>query len=127
MSASEIEAAKRQAMLAKARLDSRMVAVQQRLRPGNLANEAWDGVKDKSEALTETALAEVKKRPVAVSLAAGALALFLARRPLKRAAQRIWAEEEVDDGIVRTSIPTDDETFNAAAPELVASVTEGVI
>ncbi len=127
MSVNEIEQAKRNAVTARNRLDSALVALQHRLRPGNLATEAWDGVKDKSEALTETALAEVKKRPVAVSAAIGAFALFLARKPLGRAVSRIWTEDEEDDGIVRTVIPTDNETYSAAAPSVAASVTEGVI
>jgi hypothetical protein len=126
MSASEIEQAKRHVAMARARLESSAAAIQYRLKPGNLATEAWDGVKDKSEALTETALAEVRKRPVAVSLAAGALALFLTRRPLIRAVGRLLSRDEEDDRIT-TVIPTDDERFSAAAPSVAASVTEGVI
>ena len=61
-----------------ARSDARR-RVQQRLQPGNLAGEAWDGVKDKSADLADGALQAVKKRPAAVSLALGAFALFLAR------------------------------------------------
>ena len=126
MTAKELEQAKRNAIVARARLDSSVGALQLRLRPGNLATEAWDGVKDKSESLAEGALDAVKKRPAAVSLAIGAFALFLAREPLKRAVTRIWTEGEEDDGRITTTIPTENEKFRAAAPTIAASVTEGV-
>ena len=126
MSLEKVEQAKRNAILAKARLDGTLVAVQQRVRPGNLATEAWDGVREKSSDLADGALQAVKKRPAAVSVALGALALFLARDPLKRAVTRLIAGEEEDDGAVTTMIDTDKRKFNAAAPIVDASVREGV-
>jgi len=84
-----IEQAKREAVRAKERFERTLAAVQERLSPGNLAGEAWDGVKDKSADLAEGALQAVKSRPKAVSLAIGALAVFLARQPLKRAVSRL--------------------------------------
>jgi hypothetical protein len=84
-----IEQAKREAVRARARFERTLAEVQQRLSPGNLAGEAWDGVKDKSADLAEGALQAVKSRPKAVSLAVGALAVFLARQPLKRAVSRL--------------------------------------
>ena len=126
MSLDKVEQAKRNAILAKSRLDSTLVAVQQRVRPGNLATEAWDGVREKSSNLADGALQAVKKRPAAVSVALGALALFLARDPLKRAVTRLIAGEEEDDGAVTTMVDTDKRKFNAAAPIVDASVREGV-
>jgi hypothetical protein len=121
-----VERAKREAVAARRRLDSTLVAVQQRLRPASLAGEAWDGVKDKSADLADGALSAVKKRPAAVSMALGAFALFLAREPLKRAVTRMVAgEPEPDDRIV-TRIETGDAKFTASAPIVDASVTEGV-
>jgi len=89
-----IEAAKREALRARARFEQTLAAVQQRLKPGNLAEEAWDGVKDKSADLADNALQAVKSRPKAVSLALGALAIFLARQPLKRAVSRLVSGDE---------------------------------
>ena len=129
MSAKLIEQAKRDAVMARRRLDSTIVAVQQRLRPANLAGEAWDGVKDKSADLAEGALGAVKKRPAAVSVAVGAVALFLAREPLKRVVTRLVAgeaDEPAEDGRVVTRIETGDSKFKASAPIVDASVTEGV-
>ena len=89
MSLAEIEQAQRAARLARARFDATLAATQDRLRPANLAEEAWDGVKEKSASVAEDAVDAVKQRPGMVSLALGAVALFLARRPLKRAAGRL--------------------------------------
>lgn len=128
MTVERIEQAKREAVRARARLDSSLVALQQRLRPGNLAGEAWDGVKDKSADLADGALTAVRKRPAAVSLAVGAVALFLAREPLKRTVKRLFTDEEegADDGLVVTRIETADAKFSASTPIVDASVTEGV-
>ena len=97
MSLADVEQAKRDAAAARVRLDSHIVALQLRLRPANLAGEAWGGVKDKSADLAEGAFEAVKKRPAAVSAALGALALFLAREPLKRAAVRLISGANPDE------------------------------
>jgi hypothetical protein len=93
MSAKELEQAKRDAVNARARVEITIADVQQRLRPGSLAGEAWDGVKGKSADLADGALKAVKKRPAAVSLALGAFALFLARAPIKRAVTRLVSRD----------------------------------
>jgi len=94
----EIEQAKREAVRARTRFERTLAAVQQRLQPGNLAEEAWDGVKDKSADLADGALQAVKNRPKAVSVVVGAFALFLARGPLKRAASRLISGDGDDEG-----------------------------
>ena len=98
MSLPAITAARREALRAKDRLDRTLAAVQHRLSPGNLAEEAWDGVKDKGADLAEGALEAVKSRPKAVSLALGAFALFLARAPLKRVVTRLVSGNGSEDG-----------------------------
>ena len=99
MSLAEIERARRGAVGARARFEQTLAALQERLRPASLAEEAWDGVKDKSADLADGALQAVRKRPGAVSLALGAFALFLARAPLKRAVGRLVSGEGEEDGI----------------------------
>jgi hypothetical protein len=89
MNLTKISQARRAALRAKDRFDRTLAAVQHRLSPGNLAEEAWDGVKDKGADMAEEALQAVKSRPKAVSLALGAFAVFLARAPLKRAVGRL--------------------------------------
>ena len=126
MSLETIEQAKRNAVMARRRLDSTLVAVQLRLKPGNLAGEAWDGVKDKSADLADGALTAVRKRPAAVSMAVGAVALFLAREPLKRTVRRLFTDEAEPDGdLIVTRIETENPQFTASAPFVDAAVTEG--
>ena len=118
MSLDELEKAKREVSAARRRLESTLGALQLRLRPVNLAGEAWDGVKDKGADLADGALSAVKKRPGAVSVALGAFALFLARDPIKRAVTRMVSgdEEEPEDGRIVTRIETGDSKFIASAP-----------
>jgi DNA invertase Pin-like site-specific DNA recombinase len=94
MSAAAIAEAKREAVLARQRAERSFAALRDRLQPGSLAEEAWDGVKDKSAEVADNALQAVKSRPKAVSLALGALAIFLARQPLKRAVSRLISGDE---------------------------------
>ena len=93
-----ISEAKRASLQARDRLERTLAAVQHRLSPGNLAEEAWDGVKDKGANMAEGALQAVKSRPRAVSLALGAFALFMARAPLKRAVTRLISGDGEGDG-----------------------------
>ena len=122
MSLDRVEEAKRNTVRARSRLEDTLGALQQRLSPGNLAGEAWDGVKDKGADLADGALQAVKKRPAAVSLALGAFALFLARAPLKRAVNRLISGEDDDaDGIDPEGSELTDK-----APGAEANVKEGV-
>jgi hypothetical protein len=81
----EIVQAKREAEAARQRLAATLAELQERLRPGTLASNAWEGVKDKSGELADDAMQAVKTRPVAVSAALAAFTLFLARAPIKSA------------------------------------------
>ncbi len=92
MTLNEVEQARRNAVAARARLDATLAATRARLHPGSLAGEAWDGVKAKGADLADEAVAAVKARPLAVSAGIGALALFLARGPLTRAAKRLISD-----------------------------------
>lgn len=128
MNPAEIEAAKRASVRARRELDSTMVALQTRLHPKSLATEAWDGVKEKSGDLADSALGAVRERPAAVGLAVGAVALFLARDPLRRAVGRLLSrngEADEDDGIVTVRIDTDSENYNPAAPLVDAPLKQG--
>lgn len=126
MSLDRVEQAKRNAVMARRRLDSTLGALQLRLKPANLAGEAWDGVKEKSAEVADGALSAVKKRPAAVAAAIAALSLFLAREPLRRAAVRLFADdgEAEDDGLVLTRIETGDARFSASTPIVDAAMRE---
>jgi hypothetical protein len=86
MSLEALQQAKGDAVAARARFLDTLGEAQQRLKPGNLASEAWTGVKNKSAAAAGNAVDAAKKRPGTVALVLGGLALFLARKPIAKAA-----------------------------------------
>jgi hypothetical protein len=89
--------AKSEAEAARRRLAATMAELQERLRPGNLASNAWEGVKDKSGELADDAMQGIKARPVAVSAALAAFTLFLARAPIKSAVSDLLAGGDEDE------------------------------
>jgi hypothetical protein len=92
MSANEIARAKTEAEMARRRLTGTLAEIQTRLKPGTLANNAWEGVKDRSGELADDAVEAVKARPVAAGAMLGAFLLFLARSPIKNAASRLLGD-----------------------------------
>jgi hypothetical protein len=86
MSIEMLQQAKSDAVAARARFFETLDEAQERLKPGNLANQAWTGVKDRTAEAAGNAVEAVKSRPKTVALVLGGLALFLARRPIGRAA-----------------------------------------
>jgi len=64
--------------------------LQLRLQPKTLASEAWEKAKMKGADLAEDAVDAVTSRPVAVGGVAAAVAMFLAREPIKDAAVKIY-------------------------------------
>ena len=89
MSIETLQQAKSDAVAARTRFFDTLEEAQARLKPGNLANEAWTGVKDKTTEAAGNAVEAVKSRPKTVALVLGGLALFLARRPIGRAATNL--------------------------------------
>lgn len=87
-----IEAAKMEAERARKQLGTTMTSLQQRLKPGALADQAWTGVKDKGSELADGAVEAVKARPAAAAGAVAAIFLFLARRPIVSGATRLWTQ-----------------------------------
>ena len=85
MSLEALQQAKSDAMVARAQFLDTLGEAQERLKPGNLAGEAWTGVKSKSVEAAGNAVAAVKKRPGTMALVLGGLALFFARKPVGRA------------------------------------------
>jgi len=132
----QLEVAQYQAEQAKKRFNSTLGALQYRLKPGTLANTAWDGVRDKSSEIaddaihavsgaTDGALQTLKERPVAAGGIAAGVLLFLARAPLLRAASRLFGRRREDEGIVHADLEGH-ENYDLAAPTVQRSLNEGV-
>lgn len=84
MSASDLRIAEKRghAEAARERFMGTVEEIKLRLAPRTLAQEAWEGAKDKGAEVAEGAVSAVKERPaVAAGVAAGA-ALILARKPI---------------------------------------------
>lgn len=118
--------ARYEAEQAKKRLGSSVGAVQYRLKPGTLANNAWEGVRDKSSDLADDALQAVKARPVAASGVLAGLVVFLAREPLWRGVSRIFSRGKHDDGVIVANLDNTDGNFDLTAPDMPRSANEGV-
>ena len=119
MSAERVEQASRGVRMARARLDSTIGALQHRMKPANLAGEAWDGVKGKSADLAEGARDATRKHPAAVAALLGALGLFLARDPIRRGIGRLVsgdADQEEGEELITTRIETASDRFNVLEP-----------
>jgi hypothetical protein len=97
MSADELRLAKQEAENARRRLAATAAELQQRLKPGTLAHNAWAGVKDKSGAIADDAVEAVKARPVPVAAVLAAFTLFLARAPIKSAVGRLFDGGDGDE------------------------------
>lgn len=89
-SAERIAAAKAESQRARGLFLSTATALQQRLRPGTLASQAWTGVKEKGGEIADDAVEAVKHRPAIASGVAAAFLLFLAREPIISAASRMF-------------------------------------
>jgi hypothetical protein len=133
----QLELAQFQAEQAKKRFNSTLGALQYRLKPGTLATNAWDEVRDKSSEMADDAfhtvngiadgtLHAIKERPVAASGIAAGIVLFLARAPLLRAASRLFSSKHEDEGIVHADLEVH-EKYDLTAPTVQKSLDEGVI
>jgi hypothetical protein len=78
----EVAAARIEAERARGQLIETARQLQERLSPGNLAQNAWQGAKSKGADLAEEAVDAVRRRPAIASGVVAAIALFLAREPL---------------------------------------------
>ena len=85
-----VRAARAEVETCKAEMIDTVRELQQRLQPSTLASGAWEAAKNKGANLAEDAVDAVKSRPLAVGGVAAALALFLARDPIKDVAKRLY-------------------------------------
>jgi hypothetical protein len=124
VSADELRIAKQEAERARRRLAATAAELQQRLKPGTLASNAWTGVKDKGGEMAGDAVEAVKSRPVPVAAALTAFTLFLARAPLKAAVARLFAGGEEDEDLVTVRLDGGDKDYDLTAP-VAARTSEG--
>lgn len=116
MSANELRLAKQEAERARRRVASTAAELQQRLKPGTIASNAWAGVKDKGGEIADTTVEAVKARPVPVAAALTAFTLFLARSPIKSAVSWLFSSSKEDEDVVTVRVGKGDENYDLTAP-----------
>lgn len=82
--------ARSEAALAKERLMATVHEVQDRLAPATIARNAWEGVRDKGEAVAEQTVDLARRKPALPIAAGGAIVAFAVRRPVGRLLGRIF-------------------------------------
>jgi len=86
----KITAARIEVERAKGALLDTARALMERFQPHNLVDDLWESAKNKGADLAEDAVDAVAKRPVAIGGVVAALAMFLAREPLKKATVKFY-------------------------------------
>jgi Protein of unknown function (DUF3618) len=124
MSSGELTMAKQEAERARRRLASTAAELQQRLKPGTIASNAWAGVKDKSGEIADDAVEAVKARPVPVAAALTVFTLFLARAPIKSAVSWLFSGGSEDEDLITVRVDEGDENYDLTAP-ITARTSEG--
>lgn len=104
----DVTAARIEVERARAQLMDTAQALQSRLSPKTLAQNAWEGAKVKGADLAEDAVDAVRKRPLAATGVVAAIAMYLAREPLKDLAGKLVGggnrkDEELGSNIERTN------------------------
>lgn len=82
--AADLVLARSRAEAARARLTGTLVDIQARLNPKALAREAMGELKEAAQDLARGGVAELKRHPVTLASGAAAIALLLARGPIRR-------------------------------------------
>ena len=85
----QVAAARIEAERRRAQLMATAHQLQERLSPRTLARGAWQGAREKGADLAEDAVDAVRSRPLAATGVVAAIAMFLAREPLKDLAGKI--------------------------------------
>ncbi len=85
----EVVAARSEVERSRSRLMSTAQELQERLSPKTLARDAWQGAKMKGADMAEDAVDAVRSRPYAAGGVVAAIAMFLARDPIRDLAGKL--------------------------------------
>ena len=113
--------AKRNASRARARVDTDVAALQYRLHPRTIADNAIDTVRDKKD----QAVGAARRRPAITAVAGSAIALLVLRKPLtglyRFVSRRLRKDEDEASGT------TQRQKGNGAAPDSVSAPPDDLI
>ncbi len=122
----QLEQAAAEVGRSKRQLASSLGALQSRLKPGTLMNNAWEGVRDKSGEVADNTLQAVKNRPATVSGIIAAIILFLVREPLWRLIVDLFSDRGDEQQETIQADLDHDENYDLTAPAVTRSRPEGV-
>ncbi len=96
MSAADIRIAEKrgEAEAARERLVGTVEEIKLRLAPKTLAQEAWEGAKDKGVAAVDSAVTTVRERPALTAGVAAGAALIFARKPIMSLLTGLFSGED---------------------------------
>ena len=94
MSEADVARAEAEVAATRERLLATTHALQARLSPAVLANEAWEATREKSAEVATGAVRAIGKRPVAASAAAIGVAALVARKPIARLIARLRGKDQ---------------------------------
>ncbi|PTQ10201.1 hypothetical protein CLG96_13885 [Sphingomonas oleivorans] len=97
--------ARAEADSARTRLAGTLHEIQQRLKPGTLAANAWDSLRDSGTTLAGETVGLVRKRPLATAGLVAGVAAFFARKPLLRLLSNRRAIATGDDSLPAETLP----------------------
>jgi hypothetical protein len=117
--------AKYQEALARKRLQNTAGALQYRLKPGTLMNNAWEGVRDKGSEVADRGLNVAHDRPVTIAGVIAAVLIFLAREPLLRFVGSLFGPKK-DETVVTADLKHHDKDYDLTAPIVERTQHEGV-
>ena len=84
MSEADVARAQQRVAAAREKLLGSTHALQERLSPAVLADDAWKAAREKGQEVAAEAVRQVRQRPVISSAAAIGLAAFVARKPIAK-------------------------------------------
>lgn len=140
--AGSIEDAKRQATVARARIDESLGALQGRLSPRIVAQDAWHTVRETSDRVTDQAIDGARKQPGLAGAAGAAIVLIAFRKPVFRLVGKLFkrrpedgpresrrerkARQRLEKAPAPVSTPPDDLIPHASTAPAATTIPEGV-
>ena len=118
MAEKELIAARARAEAYKSDLTRTTVLLKDRLKPANLASDAWHVVRDKGTSYSDKGVKAASKNPGALGGVVGAVLLLLLRKPLAHFLSWTFGNNREPPGAVRADLVHASKDYDLTAPAL---------
>ena len=119
MAEKELIAARAKVEASRRDLTETVGKIKERLKPANLASDAWHGVVDKSSQYGDKSAKAVTAHPGASGGIVAAVLLFLFRHPVGRLLTRLFGSGRQVPGAVKADLTHTDKDYDLTAPVVV--------